>query len=452
MPGTATTQRTALNLDHQSHTHEMSDIPRFHGDESPEDAQKWLEQLVAHTGNFSNSGMFRLLVSKFPVGSPARKWYDELDNSVKSSWVDFEHKFTDRWIAESLRRAEAEVAWKEFGSHSLKDEDIFTPEITTTEEAIHNLCAWVLEHRLLGGASRRDDATLITTTNRLLPYFIRAYLIVYYDQEGRSYDGFDGYCAAISSIPQQEVDAERIRRQLASRDLISAMQKKLDEISEKVDGLMKKANQGRYKNLAIPTLAERRPQSSFPDTSNGSIAWEPCSPLTSVAPNTEASSTTTSSPNTPVRMSLTLVSDSEDFNHEYGEPSITNDENSASDNLVEELGDGYSHVIPKIWRKPTTSMTKTQRISITKKAIDFILKFDQKVQSSQAYSLESAFAIYHKLIGSQETLRSITHDSEKDDQYERLLGGLLGINNYCTYEAPSRLASPIRTWETIVNG
>ncbi|KAG8943973.1 hypothetical protein FRC03_002222 [Tulasnella sp. 419] len=225
---------------------QTSDIPVFQGSQSPQDSKEWLETLVACTGSFSDSGIFRLITTKLPPGSVARKWYDSLEGSVKKSWEDFEKKFRDRWIDENQRLVDQRAAWAAFTLHTLSEDAIFSGIALRSDDAGGIISSWVEEHIPLGMATTLDDATLIKATHVRLPPFIAAYMQLNHPSSSIS---FPDYCRSIAQIPSTNLHLEKIRRQISSKDQISKIEKKVEEIAEQLRRLTEATKPGELQAL-----------------------------------------------------------------------------------------------------------------------------------------------------------------------------------------------------------
>ncbi|KAG8918907.1 hypothetical protein FRC02_002048 [Tulasnella sp. 418] len=181
----------------------MDDIPRFKGEESAEEAERWLEIFVANTGNFNDSGIFRLLRRKFPSGCSSRHWFEGLDEAARTSWDVFEAKFCNRWVA----RNESE-GWQRFKQHLINEDMIFT-DGTSPETAQQVISLWADDHLVVGRSLDCTDEALITETKRILPPFIRAYLQAFVGVDPQN---FEHLCRAIKDIPHQLINFEQLRR------------------------------------------------------------------------------------------------------------------------------------------------------------------------------------------------------------------------------------------------
>ncbi|KAG8923771.1 hypothetical protein FRC02_010920 [Tulasnella sp. 418] len=422
--------------------HQSNNIPRFEGTESSQEAKRWLEAFIAATGSCSESGIFRLLKTKLPPGSPARKWYDELNGTFKRNWDDFEQQFGSQWIAEARRRAEEAAAWDVFVHHRLTSDAIFSkkkPHLTVIAE-------WNKEHYRLGKATNRDDSSIIAETRRLLPSFIVAYLQVHIKIHNPS---FIQYCNHIHDIPSSILDMEGIRVQLASRskDNASTIEGRIQEVYEKVYQIV-------ATNAAIQSHNEL-PSSIYSGTAANShglenevsvdemVVLEPRLPAAFVE-SMNAPSPGRSEHSTPLAQPSSLPNSSEEQAED------------TTNNLLTE-GGGAHHVsllcVPITWRKPVTTLTRKAQIARAQSAIDFILTFKKPLQASHAHSLRSAMAICDKIVCSHHNeQRGIERFSVENDQYESLLLGLNGLYNFRTYENLSQIDSSVELWSNITRG
>ncbi|KAG8921716.1 hypothetical protein FRC02_012401 [Tulasnella sp. 418] len=73
------------------------EIPQFRGDETPQEAERWLKNVIIATGSFSDSGTLRFIGSQIEDNSPAMRWYED-DEISKTSWTRFQRQFRDRWV------------------------------------------------------------------------------------------------------------------------------------------------------------------------------------------------------------------------------------------------------------------------------------------------------------------------------------------------------------------
>ncbi|KAG8943387.1 hypothetical protein FRC03_002527 [Tulasnella sp. 419] len=281
-------------------------IPRFRGEEGAEEAGRWLENFIASTGSFSDSGIFRFIQTRFPVGSPSRVWFDKLDEAATTSWKVFESRFRDRWVANH----ESEE-WKRFKQHHLTEDMIFK-DGSNHQTAQEIISVWADDHLVWGKSLDSANQVLTDTTKRLLPPFIQAYLEAFI---GVGSQRFEDLCQAIKSIPLQVINLELLRRRISSDNWRSNMEKRIVEISAKVDRLITNTGRGSIHAGSVPCLssyvdAESRPNSHtnpYNDPSTTSLPWEACSALTSVPSETGASHISTT-PSTPTAELISLSS------------------------------------------------------------------------------------------------------------------------------------------------
>ncbi|KAG8957610.1 hypothetical protein FRC03_009976 [Tulasnella sp. 419] len=396
-----------------------NDIPKFEGTESSQDAETWLEEFITATGSCSESGIFRLLKTKFPSDSPARKWYDELDGAFKKTWDDFELLFCAQWLAEAKHRAEEAAAWDVFTRHHLTSDDIFSKK--TAHHAV--IAEWNEEHYRLGKATNRDDSLLIAETRHLLPSFIVAYLQVHIKNQNPS---FLQYCNYIHDIPSSILDMEEIRAQLASQENESAMEGNAQAFYKKM-----------YQ-LVVMKSPDLEGEASIEER----IVWEPCSPVTPVVSIVTPPSAETSEHLTPFAQSLPLLESSEDQGDDISNELPT-----------EETQHETRLCVPITWRKPVATLTRKAQFAKAQRAIDFILIFNKPLHASYADNLRSALAIYDRMACSHNNeQKEIPQFTTKDDQYESLLSGLHGLYSFCTYDDLSQITSLVKLWTDISKG
>ncbi|KAG8924061.1 hypothetical protein FRC02_010673 [Tulasnella sp. 418] len=383
---------------------QADDVPRFRGEESAEEAERWLEIFIANTGSFSDSGILRLVQRKFPVGSPSRMWFDSLDEAVTTSWKVFEPRFCDRWVASH----ELEE-WKRFKQHQLTEDMIFK-EDSNHEITQQVISVWADDHLVWGKSVDFADQVLIDATKRLLPPFIQAYLEAFIGVDSQR---FEDLCQALKSIPLQVINLERIRRHISSEDWRANMEKRIVDISAKVDRLIMNTCQqnSRHVHHVSSSLDRETIPESHLHSDNTSptdkFRWEPCSPLTSIPRNEPSDISEEISTPTPEQINLS--------------PSPTGVEQiplSESDSLYR---------IPIEWRKPFCSKSRDELIKITQQAIDFSLNYGQNltVKVCQRRIFRSTISIRDRLI------QGNLHQDEyplKESGNEVLYDGLLAGN------------------------
>ncbi|KAG8923098.1 hypothetical protein FRC02_011347 [Tulasnella sp. 418] len=266
------------------------EIPPFHEDLSPNEASNWLKTLVATTGSFSDSGIFRLLSTKFEDGTAARKWFDQLEADVKQAWPAFEREFRTRWISIPLQEAEKESAWDKFCNHKLTYDMLFVGDRLDFDVCAAMIEVWVDEHLALAEATQRGQADLRETTFTLLPPFIQAFLGAEYDYDRYSPTVFSDLCQQIADLTPKSLKFVWLYHHKYTKKTLEV---DIKGVVEKVDNLV---------NILSHQLSGGG-LSSVPDSGakansggNGSVSnsWEPCSPLTSVISIDEHSENTES--------------------------------------------------------------------------------------------------------------------------------------------------------------
>ncbi|KAG8940708.1 hypothetical protein FRC03_005153 [Tulasnella sp. 419] len=156
---------------------------------------------------------------------------------------------------------------------------------------------------------------------------------------------------------------EEIRIQLASQENASTMERKIQEISEKVDRLVATKDGIRPLNVPPSSTSATMLQDIEGEASvEENIAWEPCSPVTSVVSIVAPPSDEISEPSTPLAQPVSIPESSEA--HPDG---IANE-------LLSEEGEGQNGLllrVPSTWRRPIATLTRkaqitrAQRVSIS---------------------------------------------------------------------------------------
>ncbi|KAG8952996.1 hypothetical protein FRC03_011959, partial [Tulasnella sp. 419] len=341
------------------------EVSKFTGQESAEEAERWLETFVNSTGSFSDSGIFRLLGRKLPAGSVARQWFDLLEENVKTSWGVFEREFCSRWIF-TAGRLQKQAAWEAFTRHLLSDNAIFSGKEFDDVYTSGIISEWVEEHLRLGKETGAEDSDLLGTTKHLLPSFIQAYFQVYIHTD---FQHFGQLCASIISIPSQIFRLEFTRRQLSPEDRILGVERRIEVISEKMDKLMNFVGRGGIGVDASGEVDSLKEASGYERSetrnisSNESISWEHCSPVTTVASILDPSSTTLSELSTPIAQSGLLPSHDED---QYNP--LLSDEINALATAVRDpnVSDNSEFLVPSQWRKTTSSKSRAELVEIAR--------------------------------------------------------------------------------------
>ncbi|KAG8950702.1 hypothetical protein FRC03_012782 [Tulasnella sp. 419] len=350
------------------------DVPPFRGDLSPEDTKSWFETLIKATGSFSDSGIFRLLSTKFVEGSPASEWFDNLEDGAKTSWAIFQRQFRTKWIAAPLVKAQEDIKWAEFSDHRLAYERVFASEFPDPAASRDLVIAWANLHSRLGPMTNRKDSELIEKTESLLPAFIQAYLQVYLTLH---YKDFKGLCSAIQDIPVEIYRFEWLRYQKSSKDT-HLLEIRVGELSDKVDSILSAISDLRI-GADAASRSQAKKSGNAEDLKNDepeSVAWEPSSPLTSVV-SEDMTETGMAELFTPLAEPRAL-------------PAVGEDSDSEEDVILP---------VSRNWRKPISSLGTKDRVAIAEKAIDFILMFETAVSSNQASIVNSAISIFDRLVG-----------------------------------------------------
>ncbi|KAG8923663.1 hypothetical protein FRC02_010988 [Tulasnella sp. 418] len=346
-------------------------VPPFHDDSSPQEALTWLEALIANTGHYSDSGILRLLSTKFKDGSLAREWYDGLEDTAKTSWTHFERHFRIRWVSTPLQERQQMAAWDKFCSHQLTYESLFAGDYHDPAQSSEIVHDWVESHAELGRAvTGRKNSELVAKTLSLLPPFLQAYLEVFRTEIYATKINLEKCCGIIKSVTSEIYQYEWRRVQLSSKD----SKEKLHEISEKVDNILVTLAEHRTDTEKIPSI--RRHSSRTTEQNAESVAWEPCSPLTSVILIGEQSQINVSEVTTPTAEHCPFPS--------VAEGSVAVDEDIPPN-------------VPSYWRKPKNYLKKEERMAIVDKALFCMLEFETVIAENEAVIMNSAIAIYDRL-------------------------------------------------------
>ncbi|KAG8919015.1 hypothetical protein FRC02_001988 [Tulasnella sp. 418] len=426
------------------------EVPNFKGDESPEEADKWLEAFIRSTGSFSDAGIFRLLGRRFPSGTPARDWFGSLDGSAKASWEAFEQAFHSRWI-ETAERIQKQRAWNAFAHHTLSDDAIFSGKEFIYEDSSSVLHQWVEEHLRLGQATDLDEGILVETTRRILPSFIQAYHHAYL--QGRHFASINELCSEVTSLPSQILLLEHTRRQLAPMEKILSMEKQMDIMAEKVNKIMHIVNKiglsaggASHSNNDPSGHLDRSDDPTI--SSNESIDWEQSSPLTSVVSINDPVSTTLSNISTPIAPALQLS------NPNDGDRSQLSATDETNDSVVEvEHPITVTRDIPSEWRKPVQTKSRKELIQIARQAIGFA---EPPGNTSTVYSEEfsifaSAVAIFDGITGSQLRVNGqFWNTSGSYSASYSLLHAISEIHSYYNFKWYDQISKAISLWSDVV--
>ncbi|KAG8910802.1 hypothetical protein FRC02_007002, partial [Tulasnella sp. 418] len=219
---------------------QVEDIQPFRGDETPEDSEKWLTNLVASTATFSKSLIFRFLLPRLLGAPPVSEWFEGLGDSPKSSWSAFQEEFRTKWITDSRIRKE-EDAWNEFTKHVLTEDMLFGAHLPDPEMIRNSISTWLQDHLRLGSATKRPDSELIQATYSLLPVFLSAHIQMFYDGGPLCLQAFD----ALKEVSDEVLNLQRVCHQINLRKRSKLMETTIKELSEKVDKLMDALDAGR---------------------------------------------------------------------------------------------------------------------------------------------------------------------------------------------------------------
>ncbi|KAG8950813.1 hypothetical protein FRC03_012728, partial [Tulasnella sp. 419] len=425
------------------------EVPNFKGDESPEEADQWLEAFIRSTGSFSDAGIFRLLGRRFPSGTLARDWFSSLDGSVKVSWEAFEQAFHSRWI-ETTERILKQRSWNAFAHHTLSDDAIFSGKEFNYEDSSSVLHQWVEEHLRLGQATDSDNGILVKTTWRLLPCFVQAYLHAYF--QGRQFSDINDLCSELSSIPSQLLLLEHTRRQLAPMEKILSMEKQMNIMAEKMDKIMNVVDQiglsaggpSHSTNLNDSSGHLSRSNDSA-ISSNESIDWEQCSPLTSVVSISDPASTALSEVSTPIAPILQLANPNED---QLVVPDGLNNPDTAG-----ELATSLTFHVSNKWRKPDNVKSRNELIGIAREEKFAARKGNtSNVYDQQLYIFSSAVAIFDGLTGSKLRLQGeYWRVSGSYGICYEILNAIDFVHVYCTHKWYDYLTHSNRYWSGITS-
>ncbi|KAG8924059.1 hypothetical protein FRC02_010671 [Tulasnella sp. 418] len=402
-----------------------NDIPRFTGEESTEEAERWFSMLIASTGGFGEWGIFRLIQNKFPVGSTARAWFDGLDETATTSWKVFEPKFYHQWIAtKEQQKREA------FMHHNLSEDMIFEKD-TSAEVGRERIRQWVDHHQQLAESMGQENRFLFNATKQLIPPFIKAYLQAFVKSEPQS---FEILCNEIKGITVQILEYEHLRRgsSVMNGSLVSA--RDLRQMAEKVDRFINTVGQGDSKD-----------QYGLGCTSSESINWESCSSLTSIYSGTATSIGSQSS--TPMVKPIALP-DTLAGSRENIDLAALNGNTPPHDNF------SSLYAIPVEWRKPTCLKTRNELIVIAQDAISFIENYGESimVQKCQRRSFKSAIAIRERMIRSRRYLDSWPFEEYGyDGVYDDLMLTMARVYSYYAFQTAHYRMQPVYDWSGYVD-
>ncbi|KAG8946509.1 hypothetical protein FRC03_001358 [Tulasnella sp. 419] len=448
----------------------IENIPRFRGD-GTEDADGWLRNLLAATGHFNDSGILRFLSAQLENGSPAREWYDNLEEDQRSLWSSFERAFRSRWTTAPQAFPSPpppDSAWEAFKKHSLSYEHLIESRVLAAAESTSGgdtnqiVSHWIEEHLAMGRSTDRDDNVLMQTTKALVPGFIRAHLEVMDHPQPSS---FEELCTVISVISPGAITFERARRREASEEWRERMERQIQDISNKVETLLSLTLSAGGGPSAI-TVGNGMTQGGYPPDPAASINWEPSSPLTSIM---SLSQEQISEAVTPVMRLESLPTEPDE---------ISTQEPVAETEVPESLR------VPLSWRKPVVTLRKEEIVTFAHRLVNRMAlfpikrsKYDELAQGpillpQQCEAFASGIAIcdnvakstifYNKfteilhecrltwLLKSSEVHEAyLMKSSEVHEAYSNEQLGWRGyamICGYRTYQHPSLIAGAVSCW------
>ncbi|KAG8917701.1 hypothetical protein FRC02_002911 [Tulasnella sp. 418] len=180
-------------------------------------------------------------------------------------------------------------------------------------------------------------------------------------------------------------------------------------------------------------------------SSNESISWEHCSPVTTVASILDPSSATLSELSTPIAQSGLLPSHDED---QYNP--LLSDEINALATAVRDpnVSDNSEFLVPSQWRKTTSSKSRAELVEIARQAIEPAAHYGyiSSIQSYQLYLFKSAVANYDRLTCSQLHQNNYWYTSGTNYIYDYLLEGLFNIHFYYIDGWYTQISSSIDHW------
>ncbi|KAG8910741.1 hypothetical protein FRC02_007029 [Tulasnella sp. 418] len=253
------------------------EIPPFKSNLSPYEASNWLKTLVAATGSFSDSGIFRLLSTKFEDDTAAKKWFDELEDTTKQSWLDFKRDFHTRWVSTPLQEAEKEAAWDEFCNHELTYEMIFARDHPVFEDCCDIVCLWLDSHLRLGEATKHEEVDLVGKTLTLIPSFVQAFLEAYQGYEASPPRNMDELVQQLKLMTPVFFKYEWLRNQKSTKKMLEF---ELKELIGKVDKVLNASTGPQLSVAKEHSMPQSQRRTDF--GAHESVGWEPCSPLTSM--------------------------------------------------------------------------------------------------------------------------------------------------------------------------
>ncbi|KAG8953347.1 hypothetical protein FRC03_011879 [Tulasnella sp. 419] len=377
----------------------LSDIPPFQGNGS-QDADKWQQDFLSSTSHCGDEAVARLFISKLAIDSPAHTLINSLPDSVKTSWFKLERVFRKEWLANRKIDPPEQDPWEAFERHFLTEEMIFgdsnNGDSTSTPSGV--IMVWVDEHLRLGRNTGGTDECLVRMTKILLPIFVRTVL----SSKPKS-ESFLDICATIRQIPHDvlEMEEARYRETLQKEERLSATARRLEEIAQRIEGLLKAATILSKNSSSDYPVTKEEPQRKFTEEKKSNKTIVPSSSVWTLTPSGNES-------------------------NQKGE-------------------------IPKTWelRNPDVQISKSQQLDVAQKAIDVMLEDIQGTYvfrglSEKVYSdVWSALALHDRMMDSAVNKSrveaalskycSLAVSKRLNPDYSALLWGISLIHGFQTY-------------------
>ncbi|KAG8915990.1 hypothetical protein FRC02_004298 [Tulasnella sp. 418] len=311
----------------------LSEIPLFRGDEL-EDAEKWQQDFLLATAQYSDQAVARLFISKLARGSPASDYVNSLPSKVRGSWLELDQIFQNKWLSMPTADTHAGERWSVFEDHILTEAMIFQSISSPDEDSSpgQRILCWVEDHIRLGQATRGPDEPLIRLTKAHLPFFILAALSL-----KAELTSFVDFCDAIAQIPREVLEMERVRHQSAGHrdERLLAIERKLEEMSQKMD---------RY----------------FQGDRNTSVVHE----NTVIEDANLGHGSTKDNPSAPA---------SDITAQQNNLPTSLNPLTSSNPNATQDAQHVIASYIPSYWRKTVMFLNKIEQIGVAQRAVNNLI-------------------------------------------------------------------------------
>ncbi|KAG8911741.1 hypothetical protein FRC02_006434 [Tulasnella sp. 418] len=198
---------------------QLDDIQPYRGDETPQDSEQWLTNLVECTATYPESVIFRFLLPRLLCAPPVSEWFAGLGDNSKISWTAFQQDFRTKWVTDSLIQKE-EAAWNAFTKHVLAEDMLFGEHLPDLEAIRNSISTWLQDHLRLGKATNRPDSELIQATYPLLPVFLRASIKIFFDGGPLCFDSFD----SLKEVSDEILELQRVCYQINLRERSKLME------------------------------------------------------------------------------------------------------------------------------------------------------------------------------------------------------------------------------------